>query len=136
MCPNYELIKVKLCDSVYWGYFQHQYCYCTNARIVERRITHVSYFEIPKPLFKLSYYYHNELVVENVLQCSPTPNPYCYQNRQFWLEEKYPNYQRLEVWVSTYGLGFELQYCYCTNAEIVETTRHAVAGKKKTIYII
>ena len=119
MCPNYKLIKVKVCS---WGqYFELQYCYCTNPRIVERTITHISYFKIPDPILQPRFYYRNELVVENVIQCEPTPTPYCYKERQERIERKYPNYQIIEIWRFIYRIGFELQYCYCTNAKIVQT---------------
>ena len=130
MCPNYKLIKVNVCT---WGqYFELQYCYCTNPRIVERRITKISYFKIPKQILQPQFYYDNEMVVENVIQCEPTPTPYCYKDRQGHIERKHPNYQIIEIWTYIDMVGFELQYCYCTNAKIVQTLWSS--GMNQTIF--
>ena len=142
-CPNYQLLEIRVvpeCVPFYQRYVHVplQYCYCTNARTVERRITHIDYFlgrqrrqTIIKPLIEEpSYYYHNQMAGEKVIQCEPTPTPYCYWERQSWIEIKHPNYQLITVWSSINGggQGFELRYCYCSKAKIVE--RMSTLGNK------
>ena len=121
-CPNCKLMEVKGKGYTRGKYFDLQYCYCNNPRIMERRITPISHLKILNPIQKGSilfdpishsnYYYHNEMVVENVIQCEPTPTAYCYKNRQRQIERKHPNYQIMETWRYIDGGGFELQYCY------------------------
>ena len=143
-CPSYQLIEIKVhvCSSAYQRHLQQQYCYCTNARIVERRITSTTnskfnletQSQITKPLLQEPfYYYSNQLAVERVIQCDPYPTPYCYWERKEWIETKYPNYQRIEVWSSNNSGKFDLRYCYCTNAKIVEYT--SVLGKYLKVYL-
>ena len=100
---------------------------------MEIRKTHSTILQITRPLLQVPFSYHDsQIAVERVIQCDPYPTPYCYLERKEWIEAKYPNNQRIEVWSSDNRGAFQLRYCYCTNAKIVE---YASALDNKKIQI-